>query len=57
VTHAALGKVRVMGTCGMMGEVVGMAASLCKKHQVNPKVVYYNHLDELTEMVKSGIEK
>jgi len=57
VTHAALGKVRVMGTCGMMGEVVGMAASLCKKHQVNPKVVYYNHLDELTEMVQSGIEK
>jgi hypothetical protein len=31
VTHVALGTIRVMRTCGMMGEVVGMAASLCKK--------------------------
>ena len=29
VTHEALGTVRVMRTCGMMGEVVGKAASLC----------------------------
>ena len=28
VTHVALGTVRVMRTTGMMGEVVGMAASL-----------------------------
>ena len=33
VTHVALGTVRVMRTTGMMGEVVGMAASLCKKVQ------------------------
>jgi len=31
VTHVALGTVRVMRTTGMMGEVVGIAASLCKK--------------------------
>ena len=31
VTHVALGTTRVMRTTGMMGEVVGMAASLCKK--------------------------
>ena len=31
-THVALGTVRVMRMCGIMGEVVGMAASLCKKH-------------------------
>ena len=30
VTHVALGTIRVMRTGGMMGEVVGMAASLCK---------------------------
>lgn len=30
VTHVALGTVRVMRTTGMMGEVVGIAASLCK---------------------------
>jgi hypothetical protein len=28
VSHIALGSVRVMRTCGMMGEVVGMAASV-----------------------------
>ena len=32
VTHVALGTVRVMRTTGMMGEVVGMAASICSKH-------------------------
>ena len=31
VTHVALGTTRVMRTHGMMGEVVGMAASICKK--------------------------
>jgi hypothetical protein len=28
VTHAALGTVRVMGTCGLMGEAIGTAAAL-----------------------------
>ena len=32
VTHEALGTTRVQRTTGMMGEVVGMAASLCKKY-------------------------
>ena len=40
VTHEALGPVRVMRTCGCMGEVVGMAASLCKKHDCTPRGVY-----------------
>ncbi len=40
VTHEALGPVRVMRTCGCMGEVVGMAASLCKQHDCNPRGVY-----------------
>ena len=31
VTHVALGTVRVMKTTGMMGEVVGLTASLCNK--------------------------
>ena len=47
VTHVALGTVRVMRTCGMMGEVVGMAASLCKKHDATPRGVYESHLAEL----------
>jgi hypothetical protein len=57
VTHVALGTVRVMRTCGMMGEVVGMAASLCKKHSTNPRGVYRGHLDELKELARQGIGK
>ncbi len=40
VTHIALGTTRLMRTHGMMGEVVGMAASLCKKHSCNPRAIY-----------------
>ena len=57
VTHVALGTVRVMRTCGMMGEVVGMAASLCKKHNTNPRGVYQYHLAELKELAKRGLGK
>ena len=57
VTHVALGTVRVMRTCGMMGEVVGMAASLCKKHNTDPRGVYQRHLDELKGLAIRGIGK
>lgn len=40
VTHVALGTTRVMRTTGMLGEVVGMAASICKKYQIEPRGVY-----------------
>ena len=53
-THVALGTVRVMRTTGMMGEVVGMAASLCRKYGCSPRGVYEGHLPELTEMMKKG---
>lgn len=54
VTHEALGPVRVMRTCGMMGEVVGMAASLCKQHGCTPRGVYEAHLDELKSLLARG---
>lgn len=57
VTHVALGTVRVMRTTGMMGEVVGMAASLCKKHGVLPRGVYQRHLGELQAMMREGAGK
>jgi len=47
VTHVALGTVRVMRTGGMMGEVVGMAAFLCKKYGDTPRGIYEKHLGEL----------
>jgi hypothetical protein len=55
VTHVALGTVRVMRTGGMMGEVVGMAASLCKKHGCLPRDVYATHLDELKGLMARGV--
>ncbi len=54
VSHIALGTVRVMRTTGMMGEVVGMAASLCKKHKSTPREIYQNYLPELKSMMKEG---
>ena len=55
VTHIALGTTRLMRTIGMMGEVVGMAASLCKKHDCNPRGVYQAHLDELKALMTKGV--
>ncbi|MDP6113843.1 MAG: FAD-dependent oxidoreductase [Planctomycetota bacterium] len=52
VTHEALGTVRVMKTCGMMGEVVGKAASICALHDCYPRAVYETHLKELDELLK-----
>lgn len=54
VTHVALGTVRVMRTTGMMGEVVGMAASLCKKYGELPRGIYQRHLPELKELMRKG---
>jgi hypothetical protein len=54
VTHVALGTVRVMRTTGMMGEVVGMAASLCKKYGETPRGIYRKHLADLKALMKEG---
>lgn len=55
VTHVALGSVRVMRTTGMMGEVVGMAASVAKNHNATPREVYQKHLPELIALMKKGV--
>ncbi len=47
VTHEALGTIRVQKTGGMMGEVVGKAASICVKYSCMPRDVYASHLPEL----------
>jgi len=51
VTHEALGPVRVMRTCGMMGEIVGKAAWICVRHATTPRGVYENHLALLKELM------
>ena len=57
VTHVALGTVRVMRTTAMMGEVVGMAASVCHKNSCQPRDIYTSHLDQLKELMTEGCGK
>lgn len=54
VTHVALGTTRVMRTCGMAGEVVGLAASVCKTHDATPREVYRYHFAELKTLMEKG---
>jgi len=51
VTHEGLGPVRVMRTCGMMGEIVGKAAVICIDEHTTPRGVYENYLPVLKEMM------
>lgn len=55
VTHVALGTVRVMRTTGMMGEVIGMAAYVCRQKKVDPRAVCQNYLEELKQLMTTGI--
>lgn len=55
VTHVALGTIRVMRTGGMMGEVVGMAAAICKSQNCLPRAVYTDHLDALQSLMREGV--
>ncbi|HUG20870.1 MAG TPA: FAD-dependent oxidoreductase, partial [Planctomycetaceae bacterium] len=52
VTHEALGTTRVMKTCGMMGEVVGKAASICVQQDCLPRDVYETHLSQLQALLE-----
>ncbi len=54
VTHIALGSVRVMRTCAMMGEVVGMAANVCVKKKLMPRDIYKTNFQDLVELMKKG---
>ncbi len=53
VTKTGLGPVRVMRTCGMMGEVVGKAASICVKNAASPRQVYEQYLPELIKLLSA----
>jgi hypothetical protein len=44
-----------MRTGGMMGEAVGMAASLCVRHDAGPRDVYLKYLPELVGLLKKGV--
>jgi hypothetical protein len=57
VTKTGLGPVRVMRTCGMMGEVVGKAASICVKNSSSPRQVYEQYLPELIKLLSKPGKK
>ena len=57
VTHMALGTTRVMRTTGMIGEVVGLAASVCWKHNALPRDVYEFHFEDLKQLMTKGAGK
>jgi hypothetical protein len=42
-------------TTAMTGEVVGMAASVCKKYNILPREVYLERLNDLKALMKAGI--
>jgi hypothetical protein len=44
-----------MRTTGMMGEVIGMAASICKKKKTDPRGLYQNYFPELVDLMKVGV--
>ncbi len=55
VSHVALGTTRLMRTTGMMGEVLGMAAAVCKEENTTPRGVYQNHFPKLEAMMIEGV--
>ena len=54
VTKAGLGPVRVMKTCGMMGEIVGKAAAICVQQNASPRAVYEQHLRRLQRLMQQS---
>jgi hypothetical protein len=52
VEREALGPVRVMRTTGMMGEIVGKAAWICRRFQTTPRGIYEKHLKLLHELMR-----
>lgn len=54
VTHIALGSTRVMRTCGLIGEVVGMAAAVCARRDAMPRDVYTTYFEDLKELMRKG---
>jgi len=49
ISHVALGTTRVEWTCGVMGQVIGTAAALCKKYACYPRDVYNRYLNDLQQ--------
>lgn len=54
-SHVAFACVRVMRTLGILGEVIGMAASICREENAFPRDVYEKYFDRLKAMMEKGV--
>ena len=54
VSHIALGTVRVMRTTAMMGEVVGLAASVCCRNNMLPRDIHQTGFEKLRRLMTQG---
>ena len=55
VTHEAQGAIAAELTGGLMGEVVGLAATICSNRECSPREVYREHWDDLQELLLRGV--
>ena len=51
VTHTAMSSTRVMGTCALLGQAAGTAASLAVRYDTTPRGVYERHIDRLQRLL------
>jgi len=56
-SHGAFAAVRVQRTLGMLGEVVGIAAGICKEKACLPRDVYAKCLELLKARMRAGVPK
>ncbi len=54
-SHVAFSCARVMRTLGELGEVIGMAAGICRRHACSPREVYSRYLSDLIAAMEKGI--
>ena len=54
-SRIAMCSYRVGATSSVMGEVVGIAASLCKRNECLPRDIYSTHLEELKAALSEGV--
>ena len=50
-THMGMSATRVMGTCALMGQVIGTAAGILKRCGITPRLLYQQHIGELQELL------
>ncbi|MBE5869140.1 MAG: FAD-dependent oxidoreductase [Lachnospiraceae bacterium] len=51
MTHMAMSSIRVMATCGLLGEAVGKAAAIAVHQNIAPHDVYLGKVKELQELL------